>query len=253
MSVPARKASSPSAPAKVSTPAIVFAVRDQPRTLKPRRSSAAAAFLPMTPSPMIPTVDLARRRRHRGSLQRCSRCCAAIGGPEPQMIEHLPDDIFRHAPRQVGIDDAHDRHVGEARQARRYGRRPRRARRSREARAAGRASPAAASRRARSARRRARSRGRRRRRRGRWRGSSGREASARSRLRPGLRIPSRRGDEERSPDFMREPSLDAIRARRRRARPSARRRPPSARACSRSSGSRRSTGRNPLPPPCRRA
>ena len=80
--------------------------------------SLRAASCPSTPSPMMPTrtscaagleavvepelLRAAARRRRR-----CWRRC----------IEAMQHDVLAHAVRQVGVDDAHDRHVGQLRVA----------------------------------------------------------------------------------------------------------------------------------------
>jgi thymidylate synthase ThyX len=40
-----------------------------------------------------------------------ARLLLAVDASLPQVVEHLPHDIFAHAQRQVIGDDAHDRHL----------------------------------------------------------------------------------------------------------------------------------------------
>ena len=63
--------------------------------------------------PMMPT-EMSLAVRCGGSRQIFLRLLRAVQRALAVVIEHSPDDIFRHVLRQVPVDDAHDRHIGQA-------------------------------------------------------------------------------------------------------------------------------------------
>ena len=95
--------------------ASVFRRRLQPATLKPSACSLRAASSPSSPSPRTPTRT-SRARRLALVLGPDLFLLLAVVAPElavmQQDLQHHP---FAHARGEVGIDDAHDRRVGQAR------------------------------------------------------------------------------------------------------------------------------------------
>ena len=112
ISVSARKASSASRPALHATPSIVFALRLQPRTSKPRPGQCLRrrrAELAQTEH-----ADLDVRQRARMNVVPFAASLRAL---EDRDIARIADDreqhVARHQRHHAGIRQARDRHVGQ--------------------------------------------------------------------------------------------------------------------------------------------
>ena len=81
----------------------------------PKRRRASAALLPMIPSPMMPTLT-SRALRIVRLPPDMPALLPAVDRPAAQMVEHLPDHVFRHPRGEVGIDDPDQRHGGQSRE-----------------------------------------------------------------------------------------------------------------------------------------